>query len=397
MSDLEQRMRDIQDFGEQGGVVPVVDVAATSTFLNPHDMERTFRGELAGCYLYSRHSNPTVAAFSKKLAAMEGMEAAIGLASGMAAVACSLAQLLGAGDHIVASNVVYGGTYALLHNFFKKRGSEVSWVDPTQVAEFERARKPNTKVFYTETMSNPLLSISPIRSLAALSRKLGVQLVVDNTFCPCVVSAGAMGADVVIYSATKYLSGASDMIAGAIVSSRAMIDSLVDINAGSIMLTGPVMDPRVAHELYLRLDHLPIRMRAHADAALKLALQMKDQGMQVIYPGLESHPNHSLFKSMANPEFGFGGMITLDCGTQENAFKLAARLQDDRFGLYAVSLGLSRTLMSVPSVTTSSEIPEEIQKQTGLSASLLRLSIGFTGNQEELSRRFFKAAKECLS
>lgn len=183
-------------------------------------------------------------------------------------------------------------------------------------------------------------------------------------------------------------------MAGAVVSSREFIDELIDINKGIVMLTGPVMDARVAHELYVRLDHLPIRIKAHSQSAQYLANRLSDAKVSVVYPGLKSHPDHELLKKLMNPEFGFGGMLAVECGTSERALALAYKLQQEKFGLYAVSLGFARTLMSCPSISTSSEIPIEEQKEMGLSNGLLRLSIGYIGNDEIMSERFLKCFRE---
>lgn len=398
MDSISQAIRDVQHFGEEGGVVPVIDVAATSTFLNPADMEKTFRGEMGGCYLYSRHSNPTVAALGKKIAAMEGMEAAVGLSSGMAAITCAVEQAIPAGGHLISSRVVYGGTYALFKNLMPRRGIEITFVDPDDLGAIEAAIKPGTRAIYIETLSNPLLTVANLRALGELckSKKRGIRLIVDNTFTPVIISPAKFGADIVVYSCTKYISGASDMIAGAIASSAELIASLLDLNTGVAMLTGPVMDSRIAHELYLRMDHLPLRMAAHSRAADHLSRLMLRERIAPIYPGLENHPQHELFKSLANPGFGFGGMMTIDCGSAEKALRLAERLQREKFGLYAVSLGFSRTLMSCPALSTSSEIPEAEQSKMGLSPGLLRLSIGITGDHDVMAGRFVKAYREVM-
>lgn len=387
---MEQNIRDVQHFGEQGGVVPVVDVAATSTFMNPVDMERAFRGEMSGCYLYSRQSNPTVKAFGEKLAAMEKMEAALGVASGMAAIYAAVRQLLPEGGHIVCSRTVYGGTYALFQNMLPKIGIQVTFVNTQDLAKIEAAIRPNTKVLYVETMSNPLLRVADLPKMSEICRKRNIKLVVDNTFTPLIVSPAKWGADVIVYSCTKYISGASDLMAGAIVSSQSFINELIDINHGMVMLTGPVMDAHVAHNLYLRLDHLPVRMKAHSQCAEFLAKRLDEEKIPVIYPGLKSHSDQPALKQIANTEFGYGGMLAVDCGDSDRAMKLAAKLQDEKFGLYAVSLGFSRTLMSCPSISTSSEIPEAEQVEMGLSRGLLRLSIGYVGDNEIMTDRFLK-------
>jgi methionine-gamma-lyase len=386
-----QAIRDVQHFGEEGGVVPVIDVAATSTFLDPEDMEKAFRGEVQGCYLYSRHTNPSNIMFGKKLAAMEGMEAALGVASGMAAIASTVEQLMEGHGHILSSNVVYGGTYALFANILPKRGIEVSFIDPRNLAEVEASITAKTKLLYVETMSNPLLAISDLKGLGELAKRHGLSFVVDNTFTPLIVSPAEFGADVIVYSCTKYISGASDLIAGAVISSEKFISRLIDVNDGIVMLTGPVIDARIAQELYLRLDHLPLRIKAHSQSAEFFSKALAHRNIPVIYPGLPIHPEHELFNRIRNPEFGYGGMLTLDCQTPKKAMQLARELQDVKFGLYAVSLGFSRTLMSCPANSTSSEIPADEQKKIGLSPGLLRLSIGYTGENQEMLDRFLKS------
>lgn len=387
-----QDIRDVQHFGEEGGVVPVIDVASTSTFLNPEDMEKTFTGEIQGCYLYSRHSNPTVNIFGKKIAAMEGAEAAVGVSSGMAAISSAIDQVfLNAGKvkgHIVAARTVYGGTYALFKNILPNKGISISFVDITNLQEVEEAMSDETLIMYAETLSNPLLSATDIEALSKLCKKKKITLMIDNTFAPMLARPIALGADIVVHSCTKYISGSSDCIAGAILGTKEFISSLIDVNKGVVMLGGPVMDPRVAHELYLRLDHLGVRMKAHSDAALFFARKMREKKLPVIYPGLEEHPQHELVKRIFHPQYGYGGILTLECEDSNKARDLAMKLQDEKFGLYAVSLGFSRTLMSCSAKSTSSEIPEDEQKKMGISAGLLRFSMGYTGDLEIMWKRF---------
>ncbi len=387
----EQAIRDIQHFGEEGGVVPVIDVAATSTFLDPKDMERTFQGEIQGCYLYSRHSNPTVNIFGKKLAAMEGAPAALGVASGMAAIACTIDQLFREPGHLISSRTVYGGTYALFKNLLPSRGVDVSFVEMTDLKAVEAAITKKTKVIYAETLSNPLLSLIDICGLSKICRKHVLKLVIDNTFTPLMVRPLEHGADIVIHSCTKYISGSSDFIAGAVAGPEEFIASLIDVNHGAVMLTGPVMDPRVAHELYLRMDHLAVRIQAHSKMAEFLAGRMEAEKIPVIYPSLKSHPQSAIARQVIDARYGFGGILTVDCGTPERAQALAEKLQDVKFGLYAVSLGFSRTLMSCSAKSTSSEIPAEQQKEIGLSQGLLRFSIGYTGEPEIMWERFISS------
>lgn len=393
-----QDIRDVQHFGEEGGVVPVIDHAATSTFLDPGEMEKVFLGEKEGCYLYSRHTNPSVNSFSRKMAAMEGTESAFGVSSGMAAITCSVEQILLEGGHMVTSNTIYGGTYALFKNVLPKRGIEISWVDPFDIEAFEKSIRPDTKLIYTEVMSNPLLGISDIEALAKIAKKNGIKLVVDNTFTPFIVKPAELGADVVIHSATKFISGHSDLIAGVICSSQEFINELIDVNSGLAMLYGPVMDPKIAYELYVRLDHLPLRVKAHSEAAVSLVSRMQEEGVEgIVYPGLESHPQHLVLEKIKQEGFGYGGMITLDCKNLESALALAQKLQDAKFGLFAVSLGFSRTLMSCPSASTSSEIPKDEQEQIGLRDGLLRISIGYTGDLKLMNDRFMECYREVFN
>lgn len=394
LSSPEQRIRDLQHFGEEGGVVPVIDLAATATFLNPKDMEQTFLGEKEGCYLYSRHSNPTVNMFSQKMAALENTEAALGVASGMAAISCALEQLMGDGGEIISSLTVYGGTYALFKNVFPKQNIKVNFVDVEDIAAIEKAITPRTKVLYAETISNPLLKLSNVQKLSSIAKKHNLKLVIDNTFAPCLATPAEFGADIVIHSCTKFISGSSDMIAGVICGSKEFIASLIDVNTGAVMLKGPVMDARIAHELYMRLDHLPVRMKAHSEAALFLAENLEKNNVRVIYPGLKSHSQHADYKNALNPGYGFGGMMAIELESAEKAMHLAQALQNEKFGLYAVSLGFSRTLMTVPAITTSSEITAEDQTKMQLSKGLLRLSIGYTGDQAVLLDRFLKIFKK---
>lgn len=397
----EQSIRDIQHFGEEGGVVPVIDVASTSTFLDPADMERTFSGELQGCYLYSRHSNPTVNIFGQKVAAMEAAPAALGVASGMAAISSTIDQLFRnsgkKGGHLITSRTVYGGTYALFKNVLPHRNIDVSFVDVNDLKAVEAAIRQETQIIYAETLSNPLLSVCDIKALSVIAKKHNLKLVIDNTFTPMMIQPLRLGADVVIHSCTKYISGSSDFIAGAIAGSKEFISSLIDVNLGSVMLNGPVMDPRIAHELYLRMDHLGVRMSAHSKMAQFFAEKMEQEKLPVIYPGLKAHKQHELMNSMMNPQFGHGGILTLECRDADEARVLATKLQNEKFGLYAVSLGFSRTLMSCSAKSTSSEIPLEEQKAIGLSQGLLRFSIGFIGEPDVMWEKFMKSYKSLNS
>lgn len=385
-----------REFGEHGGVTPSIARSSTFTVMDPASMPEIFSGAKSplknNCYLYSRHFNPTNVVLARYLAAFEDTEAAIATSSGMAAISCALLQLCRQGDHIVAANTIYGGTHALLSQVLPDMGIETTFVDPTDAEAFKREVRPNTKVFYVESIGNPTLKAADIPKLAQVARQHDVKLVVDNTFTPVLVTPAILGADVVVHSLTKYVSGASDMIAGAICADLEFIDNLKDLHTGRAMLLGPTMDPRAAFDLIQRLPHLPVRMREHGRRAMVIATHLEQLGVAVTYPGLASHPQHGLFTEMVNQGFGFGGMMAVDCVTQRQAEHFMKILQnEERFGYIAVSLGYHDTLMSCSGTSTSSEIPMEEQSAMGLSPGLVRLSIGYTGALQERVQQMIRA------
>jgi methionine-gamma-lyase len=387
-----------REFGEHGGVTPSLARSSTFTVMDPVDMPEIFGGrrgpENGGCFLYSRHFNPTVDILSRYLAAMEGTEAAVCTASGMAAISSTLLQLCHKGDHIVASDTIYGGTHALLSEVFPQMGITTTFADPTDLSSFKTVLTRQTKVIYIETLGNPTLKVCDIPKLAALAQNQQITFIVDNTFCPMIVSPAILGADIVIYSLTKFVNGASDLIAGAICTSKAIIHRLMDLHIGRVMLLGPTMDPRSAYDIIQRLPHLAIRMKEHGRRALVLAEHLHKLGVKVTYPGLSTHPQHGIFKKMHNQGFGYGGMLTIDCGSSQKADELLAILQNkENFGYIAVSLGYYDTLMSVSSATTSSEISVEDQQKMGLPSGLVRMSVGLTGSLKARLEQLDKAVK----
>ncbi len=390
-----------REFGEHGGVTPSISRSSTFTVMDPKLMPALFQGlrgpDKGGYYLYSRHINPTVNVLSRYLAAMEGTEAAICTASGMAAISSVLLQLCGAGDHIVASESIYGGTHALLESLLPRLQIRTTFVDITDFAAVRSAMTARTRLLFTETIGNPMLQVADVPALAAVTKKMQCKLVVDNTFSPLLFSPHILGADVVIHSLTKYINGASDLIAGAICGSRDFIEELLDLHTGTIMLLGPTMDPRVAFDIIQRLPHLPIRMREHSRRAIAMAKMLRDMGVVVHYPGLPEHPQFHLAERMKNQEYGFGGILALDCGTRERAESLMAVLQnEEQFGLMAVSLGFFDTLISCSGASTSSEIDVEDQQKMGLSPGLLRVALGYTGRLDERLEQMKRAVQKIL-
>ncbi len=388
-----------REFGEHGGVTPSISRSSTFTVMEPHTMPEIFCGlrgpEKGGCFLYSRHFNPTVDVLDRYLAAMEGTESALSTASGMSAISCTLLQICRAGDHIVSSHTIYGGSWALLHDLLPSMGIVTTFVNPANTDAFADAIRPETKVLYVETVANPSLAVADIPALAQLARDRHLKLVVDNTFTPLIFSPAAMGADVVAYSLTKFINGASDMIGGAICAEKDFVYQLMDLHKGRVMLLGPTMDPRVAFDVINRLPHLGLRMKEHSQRGLAAAERLKELGIPVAYPGLPDHPQHELATRLMNPGFGYGGMLNVDCETARRAEKLMSVLQNEvRFGLIAVSLGFYDTLMSCSGSTTSSEIPPEDQATMGLSPGLVRISMGFTGDMEDVLDRLTRGVRQ---
>jgi methionine-gamma-lyase len=385
-------IQDLQYFGEFGGVNPSISDASTYTFLSAKTMFDTFEGNADGCYLYSRHTSPSNLYLGEALAAMEGTETANVAASGMGAITPVLMQLCGAGDHIVSSRTIYGGTYAFLKNFTPKFNIDTTFVDITKLEVVEAAITENTKVLYCESVSNPLLEVADIKGLAALAKKYDLKLVVDNTFSPLSISPVKLGADIVVHSLTKFINGSSDTVGGVVCASQEFIDSLRNVNDGASMLLGSTMDSLRASSVLKNLRTLHIRMKQHSLNANYLAHKFEADGLKTVYPGLQSHPSHDLFTMMMNKEYGYGGMLTIDVGSLDKANELMELMQHENLGYLAVSLGFYKTLFSAPGSSTSSEIPEEEQEEMGLSDGLIRFSIGLDNDIE----RTYQMMRACM-
>ncbi|TWO33080.1 aminotransferase class I/II-fold pyridoxal phosphate-dependent enzyme [Seonamhaeicola sediminis] len=385
-------IQDLQYFGEFGGVNPSISDSSTYTFLSAKTMFDTFEGNADGCYLYSRHSSPSNLYLGEALAAMEGTETAIVTSSGMAAITSVLLQLCSAGDHIISSRTIYGGTYAFLKNFTPKFNIRASFVDITKLDTIEKAITKNTKAIYCEVVSNPLLEIANIKELAEIARKHELKLIVDNTFSPLSISPIKLGAHIVIHSLTKFINGSSDTVGGVVCGTQELINELRNVNNGAAMLLGVTMDSLRASSILKNLRTLHIRMQQHSKNGLYLARKFEADGLKTVYPGLESHPSHTLFKDQMNKEYGYGGMLTIDVGSLHNANELMEMMQEKNLGYLAVSLGFYKTLFSAPGTSTSSEIPHEEQKAMGLTEGLIRFSIGLDADIE----RTYKMMRQCM-
>ncbi len=387
------KIQDLQYFGEFGGVNPSISDSSTYTFLSAKTMFDTFEGNAEGCYLYSRHSTPSNLYLGEALAAMEGTETANVAASGMGAITPAILQVCQAGDHIISSRTIYGGTYAFLKNFAPRLNIQTSFVDITNLEEVEASITENTKLLYCETLSNPLLEVADLEALSKIAKKHNLQFHVDNTFSPLSISPVNFGADVVLHSLTKFINGSSDTVGGVACGSQEFIDSLRNVNDGASMLLGPTMDSLRAASVLKNLRTLHIRIKQHSKNAQYLAEKFEADGIRTVYPGLKSHKGHELFKKMMNEEYGFGGMLTIDAGSLDKANAAMELMQERNLGYLAVSLGFYKTLFSAPGTSTSSEIPMDQQKEMGLGDGLIRISIGLDNDIE----RTYKIMKECMT
>jgi len=390
--DPASNIQDLLQFGEFGDVNPSITDSATFTFMQANTMLETFHGEAEGCFLYSRHWNPSNKFLADAIAAMEGTEAAWVTASGMGAISNAFMQICNAGDHIISSMTTYGGTYALLANYLPKFNIETSFVNITDLEDVEKAIKPNTRIIYTEAMTNPMLEISDIPALAELAHKHNILLIVDNTFTPMIINPSRLGADITVYSLTKFINGKNDCVAGAICGSTEFISSLIDVNNGTSMLLGPVLDPLRSSQILKNMHTLHIRMKQHSHNAMFLSEKLQEIGLPVVYPGLKSNKGHALMTKMMNHDFGYGGMLAIDMKTAERANALMEKMENEGVGYLAVSLGYFKTLFSCSGKSTSSEVPEKVQKEMGMSEGLVRFSVGLDNDIE----RTFNKIKSCL-
>jgi len=391
--DPATKIHELSAFGEFGGVNPSITDSSTYTFLKSETMKELFESEIEGCFLYSRHWNPSNKYLSDAISALENSEASQITASGISAIACTILQICKQGDELISSRTIYGGTYALFKNILPRFGITVKFVDITDFTAVESAISDNTKLIYCESISNPLLDISDLPTLSQLANTHNMKLVVDNTFSPMLVTPINHGADVVIHSMTKFINGTSDCVAGCISSTKEFISTLSDVNEGMCMLLGPVLDSFRSASILKNIHTLHIRMQQHSKNALYIAEGLQSLGVKVMYPGLKDHPQHGLMTSMMNPKYGYSGILAMDVDKESVAEALMEKMQNAKIGLLAVSLGYFKTLFSLPGNSTSSEISDEEQVQMGLSKGIIRLSVGLDENIECT----FEKMKECMN
>jgi len=329
-----------------------------------------FSGEQPG-NIYSRFTNPTVRTFEKRLASLEGGESCVATASGMAAILATCMGLLKAGDHIVSSRSVFGTTTVLFSNYLARFGVETTFVPLTGLPEWEAALRPQTRLLFLETPSNPLTEIADIPALAELAHAHDCLLVVDNCFCtPVLQQPLALGADIVIHSATKYLDGQGRCIGGAVVGDGERVGKDV---YGFLRTAGPTMSPFNAWVFLKGLETLALRMRAHSATALVLArwLEQQPQVARVYHPGLASHPQHEL---AGRQQQDYGGIVSFELkGGQRDAW---AFVDATRIFSITANLGDAKSTVTHPATTTHGRLTPEQRQEAGISDGLIRLAAG---------------------
>ena len=348
----------------------------TGAIMTPIYTSSTYVQESPGVhkgYDYSRSTNPTRRALEACIADLEGSNFGYAFASGMSASATVL-EILSSGDHVIAMDDLYGGTYRLFENVRKRSaGLDFTFCDLSDVKALEASLKPNTKMIWIETPTNPLLKIADLKAISSFAKNNNLIAVCDNTFCsPFVQNPLEFGFDIIVHSATKYLNGHSDLIGGVVVCS----DDKTELAEQLLYLqnaVGSIMNPFDSFLLLRSLKTLPVRMERHCSNAIQIAnfLESHNSIQRVIYPGLESHPQHEIAKEQMN---GFGGMISVEIkGGLEGAKKFLERTEI--FSL-AESLGGVESLIEHPAIMTHASIPPEVREEIGISDGLVRLSVG---------------------
>jgi O-succinylhomoserine sulfhydrylase len=344
----------------------------TSSFVfeNAAQAAARFQGSEPG-NIYSRFTNPTVTAFQDRLAALEGAEACVATASGMSAILATAMALLKSGDHVVSSSGIFGATVQLFSGILSKFGIDTDYVDGSDPKAWKAALRPNTRLLYLETPSNPLTEVFDIEALAGLARGAGALLVVDNCFCTPVLQRPIdLGADLVIHSATKYLDGQGRVLGGAILGKRELV---MDGIYGFLRTAGPCLSPFNAWVLLKGLETLRIRMEAQSQSALELArwLEAHPRVQKVYYPGLPSHAQHEL---AARQQRLGGAVVSFEVkGGREAAWKV---VDSTRMISITANLGDTKTTITHPATTTHGRISEEARARAGITDGLVRIAVG---------------------
>ena len=356
-------------------------VFATSSyvFASAAEAAARFSGKQPG-NIYSRFTNPTVRTFEQRLAALEGAESCVATASGMAAILSTCLGLLKAGDHIVSSRSIFGSITLLFTNYLAKLGIETSFVELTDIAGWTAAIRPETRLLFLETPSNPLTEMADIKRMAELAHRYDCLLVVDNCFCtPALQQPIRLGADIVIHSATKFLDGQGRCVGGAVLGPKDIVGEHV---FGFLRTAGPAMSPFNAWVFLKGLETLSIRMKAHSENALALAQWLEQQAAvkRVFYPGLESHSQHQLAKTQQS---GFGGLLSFELkGGKDAGWDL---IDATRLISITANLGDTKSTITHPATTTHGRLTAEQRQQAGISDGLIRVAVGLE-DIEDLKR-----------
>ena len=355
--------------GPEGEHSEPIFLTSSYVFDNAADAAARFAGTAQG-NVYSRYTNPTVRSFEQRIAALEGGEQAVGTASGMAAILSTCMALLKSGDHVVCSRDVFGTTVNLFGKYLAKFGVEVTFVPLLQLEDWRSAIRPNTAMLFVETPSNPLCEVADLAALSTLARDNGALLVVDNCFCtPALQTPLALGADIVVHSATKYLDGQGRCVGGAVVGSAAHMEEVVTF----LRTCGPTMSAFNAWVFLKGLETLRLRMDAHSRSALELAnwLQQQEQVEKVFYAGLPEHPGHEL---ACRQQSAFGGVLSFRVrgGRQEAwSFIDAVKIMS-----LTANLGDAKTTIVHPATTTHGRLSEEQRAAAGITDNLIRVAVG---------------------
>ena len=348
-------------------------IFATSSFVfnSAHEAAKRFAGDELG-NIYSRFTNPTVRMFEQRLAILEGADRCVATASGMSAILTLFMSLLQAGDHIVVSRSIFGTTIVLLEKILSKFGLNTTFVDLVDYDAWRDAIRPETKMLFLETPSNPLTEIVDISRLAEIAHAKNCLLVVDNCFCtPILQKPLSIGADIIIHSATKYLDGQGRCIGGAILGAEELLSEKV---VGFLRTAGPALSPFNAWVFLKGLETLGMRMHAHCTGAMQVAqwLEKQDKVQRVYYPGLPSHPQHHLAQQQQS---GFGGIVSfLVAGGRKEAWKI---IDSSRIFSITANLGDAKSTITHPASTTHHRLTEQQRLAAGIEEGLIRLSIGF--------------------
>lgn len=363
-------IRDGLPRSHQGEHSEALYLTSSYVFNSAAEAASRFSGELLG-NVYSRYTNPTVQQFETRVAALEGAEAACATSSGMAAILAIGLAFLKAGDHVICSRSVFGSTTSLFDKYFIKFGVQLSYVDLADLGQWQQAIRPNTRLFFCESPSNPLAEIGDMKAIGQLAQQAGARFVVDNCFCtPILQQPLKFGADLVMHSATKFMDGQGRCLGGVVAGSAADIAEIV----GVVRTAGPTLSPFNAWVLLKGLETLRLRMLAHCQSAMQLALwlQQQPQVTRVYYAGLPSHPGHAL--AAKQQPLGFGAVLAFEVqGGREQAWSV---IDHTRLLSITANLGDTKTTITHPATTSHGRLSEEQRQQAGISQNLIRISVG---------------------